>query len=201
MTARHGSESFFIEGEGLLNTQVGGRRGDEFDPITDPEHAVAPRLVAAEAPPFRFSRVGPKGRAVRPALIANLSEAMTQGRGGRGDIPAGYTYLGQFIDHDLTMDVTDVMLGEDITPAQLLQARSPSLDLDSLYGGGPSDDESAKFYEDDGLHLKTGTTIRIGPDREKAGHDLPRVGTGPGDRAKRKALIPDPRNDENLIVA
>jgi hypothetical protein len=200
MTARHGSESFFIEGEGLVNTQVGGRRGDEPDPITEPEAAAAPRLAAAEAPPFRFSRVGPKGRAVRPGLIEKLAEAMTQGGGGRGDVPAGYTYLGQFIDHDLTMDVTQVSLGDEITPAQLLQARSPSLDLDSLYGAGPSDEESAKFYEDDGLHLRTGTTIRVGADREKVGHDLPRVGTGPTG-AKRRALIPDPRNDENLIVA
>ena len=125
---------------------------------------------------------------------------MTKGGGGRGDVPAGYTYLGQFVDHDLTMDATDVALGEDVTPAELLQGRSPTLDLDSLYGAGPADPESARFYEADGIHLKTGTTIRIGPDRAKAGHDLPRVGTG-GARARRKALIPDPRNDENLIVA
>jgi hypothetical protein len=200
MRPRHGSESFFIEGEGLVNTQVGGRRGDEPDPITDPEAAAAPRRPADEAPPFRFSRVGPKGRPVGPARIAELAEAMTRGGGGHADVPAGYTYLGQFIDHDLTMDVTDVSLGEDITPGQLLQARSPSLDLDSLYGAGPSDAESARFYEDDGLHLKTGTTIGVGRFGDKVGHDLPRVGTGPA-RARRKALIPDPRNDENLIVA
>jgi hypothetical protein len=117
-----------------------------------------------------------------------------------GDVPAGYTYLGQFIDHDLTMDVTDVRLGEDVSPGELLQARSPTLDLDSLYGAGPSDPESARFYEADGLHLKTGDTIRVGPDRQKVGHDLPRVSTGNA-RQKRRALIPDKRNDENLIVA
>jgi hypothetical protein len=212
MTARHGSESFFIEGEGLVNTQVGGRRDDEPDPITDPsaapisgpisgpDAAAASRLAEDVAPPFRFSRVGPKGRAVRPGLVTRLAEAMTKGGGGSADVPAGYTYLAQFIDHDLTMDVTDVSLGEDVTPAQLLQARSPSLDLDSLYGAGPSDAESAKFYEGDGLRLRTGTTIAVGRDRAKVGHDLPRAGTGPA-RAKRKALIPDPRNDENLIVA
>ena len=202
--ARHGSESFSIEGEGLVNTQVGGRSGDEPDPVTDPG-ATAPRALvasvgAAAAPPFRFSRVGPRGTAVGSTLISQLAEAMTRGGGGRGDVPAGYTYLGQFIDHDLTMDVTDVSLGEDVTPAQLLQARSPALDLDSLYGAGPSDPKSAVFYEDDGLHLKTGTTIRVGDDRAHAGHDLPRVGTG-SVAARRKALIPDPRNDENLIVA
>lgn len=200
MTARHGSESFFIEGEGLVSTQLGGRHGNEPDPVTDPDAPVARKLAPAAPPPFRFSRVGPKGTAVGPTLISQLAEAMTRGGGGRGKVPAGYTYLGQFIDHDLTMDVTDVALGEDVTPAQLVQARSPSLDLDSLYGAGPTDPESAAFYEDDGVHLKIGTTIQDGEDRAHPGHDLPRVGKGPAE-ARRKALIPDPRNDENLIVA
>src|SRR5690242_21622573 len=42
---KHGSESFFIEGEGLLTTQVGGRTGEEPDPVTASESpaAAAPR--------------------------------------------------------------------------------------------------------------------------------------------------------------
>jgi len=203
VTARHGSESFFILGEGLVNTQMGGRSGDEPDPISEPERAVsaAPDLAADAAPPFRFSRVGPRGRVLQPRLARKLANAMTPfGEQPEGHVPAGYTYLGQFIDHDLTMDVTDVKLGDPVSPAELLQARSPSLDLDSLYGAGPADEGSAKFYEADGLHLKTGDTVRAGPDREKVGHDLPRIGTG-GAVRKRTALIPDPRNDENLIVA
>jgi len=209
MSARHGSESFFIEGEGLVNTQLGGRHGDQPDPISDPEAAQAPpppppspaaARRAGSVPPFRFSRIGPRGKALGEPLALALADAMTEGGGGRGDVPAGYTYLGQFIDHDLTMDVTDVALGDDVMPAALLQGRSPTLDLDSLYGAGPADPESARFYEADGVHLKTGTTIRTGPDQAKPGHDLPRVGTG-GVKARRKALIPDPRNDENLIVA
>ncbi len=36
--------------------------------------------------------------------------------------------------------------------------------------------------------------------KAKPRHDLPRVGKG-GLAAAQKALIPDPRNDENLIVA
>lgn len=205
MSARHGSETFFIEGEGLVNTQVGGRSGDQPDPITEPDAAPATAAApvarrADAAPPFRFSRVGPRGRTVPEPLTLAIADAMTQGGGGLGDIPAGYTYLGQFIDHDLTMDATSVALGEDISPADLLQGRSPTLDLDSLYGAGPADAGSAAFYEADGVHLKTGDTIRFGPDRAKVAHDLPRVGTG-SRRARRKALIPDPRNDENLIVA
>src|SRR5690349_4607700 len=175
MTARHGSESFFIEGEGLVNTQVGGRSGDEPDPVTNPGVAVPVARRADAAPPFRFSRIGPRGRAVPEPLTLAIADAMTQGGGGLGDIPAGYTYLGQFIDHDLTMDATSVALGTDISPAELLQGRSPTLDLDSLYGAGPADSESAKFYEADGVHLKTGDTIRFGPDRAKVAHDLPRV--------------------------
>jgi len=203
MTTRHGSESFFIEGEGLVNTQVGGRHGDQPDPITDPGAAPpsAPTPAADAVPPFRFSRVGPKGKPLRPLLIAKLAEAMVVGGGGHGHVPAGYTYFGQFVDHDLTMDRTDVALGEDVSVVDLLQARSPALDLDSLYGAGPDDSESGAFYEADGLHLRTGDTIAIGPDKAKVGHDLPRVGTGAGKAAKRTALIPDPRNDENLIVA
>ena len=54
------------------------------------------------------------------------------------------------------------MLGESVAPSQLLQARSPSLDLDSLYGAGPGDPGSAKFYKPDGIRLKTGTTEAIG---------------------------------------
>jgi hypothetical protein len=206
MTARHGSESFFIVGEGLVNTQVGGRSGTEPDPITDPQApdyggpaALAGR--AGAAPPFRFSRVGPKGTPLSAANTAKLAAAMIGPGGGVGDVPAGYTYFGQFVDHDLTMDVTEVALGDDVRPPDLIQARSPSLDLDSLYGAGPADPVSAKFYESDGLHLKTGTTVEIGPDGAKPGHDLPRVGTGPTKKARREALIPDPRNDENLIVA
>ena len=203
---RHGSESFFIEGEGLLTTQIGGRVGDQQpDPVDESGTRTvgAPALVTAEAaaPPFRFSRVGPKGTRLGAAVTRKLALAMVKEGGGDGDIPAGYTYLGQFIDHDLTMDRTSVILGEDVRPVDMLQGRSPRLDLDSVYGNGPGDALSAKFYATDGLHLRTGATIATPPDGEKAGHDLPRVGKGRNKKAKRVALIPDPRNDENLIVA
>ncbi len=201
---KHGSESFFIEGEGLLVSQVGGRAGDEPDPMTESDTPKAPAtraLAKAAPPPFRFSRVGPRGTPLNATITRKLARAMVAGGGGDGRIPAGYTYLGQFIDHDLTMDRTDVMLGEDVAPTDLLQGRSPRLDLDSLYGAGPGNPASAKFYEPDGLHLRTGTTIPADNVRAKPRHDLPRVGKGAGLAAKQQALIPDPRNDENLIVA
>ena len=125
---------------------------------------------------------------------------MTVGGGGASQIPAGFTYLGQFVDHDLTFDKTEVMLGENVAPADLLQARSPSLDLDSLYGAGPADPGSARFYKADGLHLRIGKTLGEGGIPAKQGFDLPR-GDGNTLAKKRKAVIPDHRNDENLAVA
>jgi Animal haem peroxidase len=192
----HGSESYFVIGEGLLAESVGGRNGSENG--AGPTVAAMAAAAGVTAPPFRFSRMGPSGvgKQLGEGARKRLGEAMARAGGGNSQIPAGFTYLGQFIDHDLTFDKTDVMLGANVTPAQLLQARSPSLDLDSLYGAGPQDPGSAKFYEADGLHLKMGKTT--GP--TKNGFDLPR-GAGNTAAKKRKAIIPDPRNDENLAVA
>jgi len=186
----HGSESYYVIGEGLLGESVGGRDRTVADAATPPP------------PPFRFSRMGPNGinHQLAEGNRKKVAAAMAAGGGGPSQTPAGFTYLGQFVDHDLTFDKTTVMLGEHVSPAQLLQARSPSLDLDSLYGGGPTDPESAKFYEADGLHLKMGKTAAFEGLPAKDGFDLPR-GAGNTNAKKRKAIIPDPRNDENLAVA
>ena len=129
------------------------------------------------APPFRFSGSARRARPLGAAITRKLARAMVVGGGGTGDVPAGYTYLGQFVDHDLTMDRTDVMLGDDVAPVDLLQGRSPRLDLDSLYGNGPGDAgvrevlrgrRAAPQDRDDDRGRR--------PTRAKAGHDLPRVG-------------------------
>ena len=193
----HGSESYFVIGEGLLGEAVGGRNGGPPEGTAVAATAASITATAASVPPFRFSRLGPSGagRQLGEPNRKKIGEAMAEPGGGQSQIPAGFTYLGQFLDHDLTFDKTNVMLGANVTPAQLLQARSPSLDLDSLYGAGPQDPGSAKFYEADGLHLKKGKSIFP----TKNGFDLPR-GAGNTVAKKRKAIIPDPRNDENLAV-
>jgi hypothetical protein len=186
---RHGSESYFVIGEGLLSDASDNGSG----PVA---------IAAAATPPFRFSRMGPKGngKQLGEPLLRKLGRAMAAGGGGQSRIPAGFTYLGQFVDHDLTFDKTTVMLGTAINPTALLQGRSPSLDLDSLYGAGPQDPESARFYEPDLVHLRHGKTVAVGGDAAMDGFDLPR-GAGSTAKAKRRAIIPDQRNDENLAVA
>jgi hypothetical protein len=112
-------------------------------------------------------------------------------------IPAAYTYLGQFIDHDLTFDpVSQLQRFND--PDGLHNFRTPRFDLDSVYGRGPS--ESPYLYEWAdrkwrGVKLLAGRN----PDTDVDGtpldpQDLPRNEQG-------RALIGDPRNDENIIVS
>jgi hypothetical protein len=97
------------------------------------------------------------------------------------------------------MDRSQIAPGGLEPPIHMLQGRSPTIDLDSLYGAGPSDEASAKFYSD-GLHLKMGNSLASEGEPAFGNHDLPRVGKGNA-AAKRVAVIADPRNDENLAVA
>ena len=195
-TPRHGRESFFIEGEGVVAADPAA-----VPPVTARANTTAasgPALAAA--PTFRFSRLGPPGVRLPEATLRKVALAMTGGSDVDGTIPAGFTYLGQFVDHDLTFDATTVAFGDNVSPAALLQGRSPTLDLDSLYGAGPLDPVSSTFYEADRTRLKVGRTTRIGGDQARVGFDVPRVGTGSASD-ERLAAIPDRRNDENLVVA
>jgi hypothetical protein len=78
------------------------------------------------------------GRAGRSASWRRQTEGrLAAGGGGASQIPAGFTYLGQFVDHDLSFDKTNVMLGANVSPTELLQARparplvrKPALELD-----------------------------------------------------------------------
>ena len=135
---------------------------------------------------FRFSQMVRRGTPpTSEALLRTLAERMTLKTAAEavdGDIPAGFTYLGQFVDHDLTLDRTRTAFGTDVTVAELDQGRSPGLDLDTLYGRGPDHPSSAPFYRTDGVRLRLGRTQEV-PGQPGAaslaldGFDLPRLGT------------------------
>ncbi|MEO3855285.1 peroxidase family protein [Acrocarpospora sp. B8E8] len=97
------------------------------------------------------------------------------------------------------MDKTGRLGGEKITVDDLLQGRSPSLDLDCLYGLGPSDPQDARFYESDEVRLRMGITSADSGMAPLQGFDLARRASSTGEPGT--ALIPDHRNDENLAVA
>lgn len=120
-------------------------------------------------------------------------------------LPAGYTYFGQFVDHDITFDPTSSLQRAN-DPNALKNFRTPRFDLDSVYGRGPAD--SPYQYESHGDFA--GIRFLIGanpsdnadwradgdPEETYEPTDLPR-----SQRGEARALIGDPRNDENTIVS
>ncbi|HEV7263680.1 MAG TPA: peroxidase family protein [Falsiroseomonas sp.] len=105
--------------------------------------------------------------------------------------PAGFTFFGQFIDHDVTLTESATGAEDDLTalrPASsILNLRTPDLELDSVFGFGPEHPISRVLFRQDGRLL-------TGADTGHEAWDLPRQGDG-------TAIIADPRNDENKIVA
>jgi Animal haem peroxidase len=184
---RHSRPAYFVVGEGMVGS-------DEA-----PEGAALQLSMDDDLRAFRFSRQGPKGdgRQLGTPNRRRIAAAMTRaGDDQSTGIPAGYTYLGQFVDHDLTFDKSRLRDDATVPVVDLVQGRSPSLDLDSLYGLGPG--LTPEFYEADGTRLLTGTTSPSSPNdgfsnKANKGFDLPRRPAG--------VAIPDARNDENLAVA
>src|SRR6059036_502793 len=71
-------------------------------------------------------------------------------------IAAGFTYLGQFIDHDLSFDPSSSLQKQN-DPDALVDFRTPRFDLDSVYGRGP--DDQPYLYRADGVHLLLGEAL------------------------------------------
>jgi hypothetical protein len=111
-------------------------------------------------------------------------------------IPALYTYLGQFVDHDLTFDPASSLQQQNDIDG-LVDYRTPRFDLDSVYGRGP-DDQPYLYRGGPGTPtLLVGTmALKGGTPADPAVQDLPRSGGTPP-----RAIIGDPRNDENVIVS
>jgi hypothetical protein len=109
-------------------------------------------------------------------------------------IAAGYTYLGQFIDHDITFDPASSLMKQN-DPDALVDFRTPRLDLDSLYGRGPADVP----YMYVGKKFRLGRALFANA-QPSPSLDLPRF-DDPFNPGAKRALIGDKRNDENVIVS
>lgn len=166
--------------------------------------------------PKRFGKMFPDAQPFRPSdeALINLGQAMqdpvpanpneTNPAEDNLTIPAGFTYLGQFVDHDITFDQTAGFPVID-DPAEIEQARTPNVDLDSLYGLGPRRQpelydipsgrrQNAKFRIGRTANADSPVAAGQPPAPPNLPNDLPR-------RNDKKAIIGDPRNDENLVVA
>jgi len=130
---------------------------------------------------------------IRNAKLRKLAESM---KASQSPIPfpawkstpigAGYTYFGQFVDHDLTEDRTPLRLAGGMEPKDTENARTCWLDLDNLYGHGPGCPIYAQLYQDE-------TSFRLGDALVgKETFDVPLTDGRPH--------LADPRNNENILV-
>ena len=127
--------------------------------------------------------------------LASLSDSITNARRKvttESKLPAGYLFLGQFIEHDITRIDTD----DHPQAWQSLGRRS--FDLECVYGSAANANLLRDVAHPDKLIL--GKTIGTGDYgvQNSLPCDLPRIISGerPG-----RAFIGDPRNDANLGLA
>ena len=133
-------------------------------------------------------RLGDGGKAAAIALI--VDPALSANNPNNPSQTAGSTFIGQFLDHDMTFDLTS-RLAVVTEPTQSPNERTPAFDLDSVYGGGP--------LKDIELYVPVPIGSRARPTKLRIEHgglfeDLPRNRDG-------SAIIADPRNDENMMIA
>jgi hypothetical protein len=181
---------------------TGNTSGVQVSELSAPSSAAA-AIVATNSD--RFMRMFSDLPAFAPSEgdLQRLAETMIEGMKPDGsgpvevdekdapsnnpDVPAGYTYLGQFIDHDLTFNPMPIDQSQQ-NANSVLNFRTPRFDLENVYANGPADNPF--LYQSDGIRFLIG--------KNKTGEDdLPRN----SDADDARALIGDPRNDENLIVS
>lgn len=114
------------------------------------------------------------------------------------NVPAVFTFVGQFIDHDLTMNAIDLFTDQT---GPVRNGASPLIDLDSVYGPramgtGPGLD----------MVFAANGTFKLNPVVGTNGFDLPRTamptpsGQLPHLPVAQLAHIFDSRNDENQLI-
>lgn len=147
------------------------------------------------------------------ASLTSLAQAMSEEADSTerdSAIPGIYTYFGQFLDHEITYDRTSSAFGSLANPnlspmsletirGRMVNDRSPQFDLDCVYGPMLDGTEVPR----DGERLALGRVSISGnriPGKDSF-NDLVRRASSANPEEDREALIGDPRNDENLIIA
>ncbi|MGB7406373.1 MAG: peroxidase, partial [Pacificimonas sp.] len=157
----------------------------------------------------RFGRMFPK---LDPAFLPK-STLETIGRAGgpmdekdenarTATVPVGLIFFGQFVDHDVTLDASTSFDSVIDDPGEVPNVRTPTLDLDCIYGLGPEAQPylyNADPPQADGTPAPfNGVKLLVGADNAAQGalkdYDVLRA-------PNNRAIIGDPRNDENRIIS
>lgn len=174
----HGMEDF-AEIERFSHFGHTARDGDRFGRLF-------PDLSPLYTPPGELRSLGRADGPMDGGTTANRTES----------VPVGQLFFGQFIDHDITLDVTS-SFSEVADPQSVPNTRTPTLDLDNLYGMGPEASPFLYVGEEpfDGVKLLSGEDGTAADQKEAhADEDLWRAPNG-------RAVIGDHRNDENRILS
>ena len=155
--------------KGTLSHVSGGKYGRMF-----------PNLAPLEIDERILQSLGRSGSSMDLPAGAFEDPASDNGR-----IPAGFSFLGQFIAHDITRDPS--LLHHHATLKELRNFRTPRLDLEAVYGAGAI--VHPYFYD-----LHDPDKFLIGVNDAGRPDDLPR-------NAQGQALIADSRNDVHLIIS
>ncbi len=119
-----------------------------------------------------------------------IAKRMISGISYATSTPSGYTYLGQMVAHDIVPTTNKFASTRRVTPF---------LNLDSIYGDFPSyfyqfATDHIPFFNADGTFK---IQQSVNPNTNQLVYDFFRV----TQQQKHIAMIPESRNDENIIVA
>lgn len=206
--AKHGGMYSLLDSD-LMSARIAALAGPNETLSSESAGAVAQKLHVAAATFFYKLLENRNGYQISSALMQYISQP------GRGNgityseavqpslsVPAAFTFVGQFIDHDLTFN--GMNLTDDETEAVVKNEASPLIDLDSVYGPRTKGAFIDKIFDEQGR-------FRLKPVIDDAGvlrgYDLPRADENGRDvecsGAMTKtgtAYIADPRNDENQLI-
>ena len=191
--SKHGA---MLRGENPPNSRYfeQGRFGRMF-PALEPFAADTPTMRAA------LMEIGKKGGiidaqdsdAATPRDLI-IDPALNVNNPNNPTMTAGMTFLGQFVDHDITLDTTS-SLEQQVDPEAIQNFRTPTLALDNIYAQGPNNNPHLYDAADPVKLLVEPMTGSAAQSRGGVLRmDLPRNSQG-------TALIGDVRSDENLVLS
>lgn len=153
------------------------QRDDRFGRLFD-------KLAPAYTPSHVLEAIGRKGGPMDGKSANDRTDS----------VPVGMIFFGQFVDHDITLDASTTFDSVVDDPGEIANIRTPTLDLDCIYGLGP--EAQPYLYSQNGAFA--GAKLLTGADNPgQAGlndSDLLRSLNG-------RAMIGDPRNDENRVIS
>jgi Animal haem peroxidase len=165
----------------LVGTNMFGRIFPELPPFAEPSEALYAALMDMGRPGGVLDAGDDLTRSAKDLIV---DPGLSANNPNNPDHTAGTTFMGQFMDHDITFDASSTLFKPTV-PEQTRNFRNSAFDLDSVYGSG---------FVSDQLLYNPADRVKLRIESGGRFEDLPR-----DDNAT--AIIADPRNDENLVIA